>query len=130
MTFLTSMLLSGMKLAYFFQDAAAPAEGQAGADFSVFGMIKRMNGVGLVVLIILLILSMYSIAIGVERLLTYNAAKNQSRQFAPKVAVALKGNRIDEAIAISDKHKKSHLAMVVNAGLQKFQNNDLGDLSG
>ena len=132
MTFLTTMLLAGAKFAFFLQEAAAPAggEGQAGADFSVFGMIKRMNGVGLVVLIILLILSMYSIAIGVERLLTYNAAKNQSRQFAPKVAVALKGNRIDEAIAISDKHKKSHLAMVVNAGLQEFQNHALGDLSG
>src|SRR5215475_4819697 len=125
MTLLTTMLLAGAKLAFFLQEAGAPAGGEGaaagGPDFSVFGMIKRMNGVGLVVLIILLILSMYSIAIGVERLLTYNAAKNQSRQFAPKVAVALKGNRIDEAIAISDKHKKSHLAMVVNAGLQEFQ---------
>ena len=35
-------------------------------------------------------------------------------------------NRIDEAIAISDRHKKSHLAMVVNAGLQEFQAHQAG----
>jgi len=29
-------------------------------------------------------------------------------------------NRIEEAINISDKHRKSHLAMVVNSGLQEF----------
>jgi biopolymer transport protein ExbB/biopolymer transport protein TolQ len=70
---------------------------------------------------VLAIMSMYSIAVMVERWLTFNAARNQSRQFAPKVAAALRDNRIDEAIAISDHHKKSHLAMVVNAGLQEFQ---------
>ena len=48
-----------------------------------------------------------------ERYLTYTAAKKQSREFAPRVAQALKNNRIEEAINISDKHRKSHLAMVV-----------------
>ncbi|HNH82530.1 MAG TPA: MotA/TolQ/ExbB proton channel family protein, partial [Acidobacteriota bacterium] len=57
----------------------------------------------------------------VERFLTYNAAKKQSREFAPKVAQALKDDRIEEAINISDRHKKSHLAIVVNAGLQEFR---------
>lgn len=126
MTFLTSMFLAGGKFAFFFQGA----EAGGAVDFSLWGMLRHMNGVGLTVLIILMIMSMYSIAIAVERLLTYNAAKNQSRQFAPKVAAALKHNRIDEAISISDKHKKSHLAMVVNAGLQEFQNHSAGDLSG
>ena len=68
----------------------------------------------------------YSTAVMVERWLTFNAAKNQSRLFAPKVAMALRDNRIDEAIAISDRHKKSHLAMVVNAGLQEFQAHQAG----
>src|SRR5207244_5313927 len=33
----------------------------------------------------------------------------------------LKNNRIEEAINISDKNRKSHLAMVVNSGLQEFR---------
>ncbi|MBV9923468.1 MAG: MotA/TolQ/ExbB proton channel family protein [Acidobacteria bacterium] len=94
-------------------------------------MVKNLGWVALTVIIILLIMSMYSIAIMVERFLTYSAAKKQSREFAPRVAQALKNDRIEEAINISDKHKKSHLAMVVNAGLQEFRAHDgSSDISG
>ncbi|MDQ3687422.1 MAG: MotA/TolQ/ExbB proton channel family protein [Acidobacteriota bacterium] len=100
-------------------------------DFSVTEMIKHLNAVGIIVVIILLLMSMYSIAIMVERFLTYSAAKKQSREFAPRVAQALKNDRIEEAINISDKHKKSHLAMVVNAGLQEFRAHEQSaDISG
>jgi biopolymer transport protein ExbB/TolQ len=67
----------------------------------------------------------------VERFLTYNAAKNQSREFAPKVAASLKNAKIDEAISLSEKYKKSHLAMVLNAGLQEFRAHQLSsEISG
>jgi biopolymer transport protein ExbB/biopolymer transport protein TolQ len=101
----------------------------AGGHFTLAEMVKSLTPVGWGVLIILFIMSIYSIAIMVERILTYNSAKTQSRQFAPRVAQALKNDRIDEAISISDKHKKSHLAMVVASGLQEFRahegNNDI-----
>ncbi len=71
--------------------------------------------------ITLIIMSIYMIAIAVERLMTFNKARTQSRQFAPRVAQALKNNQIEEAINISDKHKASHLAMVVASGLQEFK---------
>lgn len=103
-------------------------EDNMAADFSLMGMIRKMGWLAIVVNIILLIMSIYSIAVAVERYLTYNAARTQSREFAPKVAQALKGARIDEAISISDKYKKSHLAMVVNAGLQEFQSGDDSDV--
>jgi biopolymer transport protein ExbB/biopolymer transport protein TolQ len=98
------------------------------ADFTLMGMIRKMGWLAILVNIILLIMSIYSIAVAVERYLTYNAARTQSREFAPKVAQALKSARIDEAISISDKYKKSHLAMVVNAGLQEFQSGDVSDV--
>jgi biopolymer transport protein ExbB/TolQ len=90
-------------------------------DFTLWGMIQKMGPTALAVAVILFIMSMYSIAVMVERFLTFNAAKKQSREFAPKVAAALRDNRIEEAINISDRYKKSHLAMVVNAGLQDIQ---------
>ena len=37
-----------------------------------------------------------------------------------RLAQALKNSNIDEAINISDKHKDSHLAMVVSSGLKEF----------
>ncbi len=126
--------LFGMKALSFLMllQEAAPAGGEGtGVDFSVIGMIRHLNTVGIVVVIILLLMSMYSIAIMVERYLTYSAAKKQSREFAPRVAQALKNDRIEEAINISDKHKKSHLAMVVNAGLQEFRaHQQSADISG
>jgi biopolymer transport protein ExbB/TolQ len=96
-------------------------------------MVKNMGGVAIAVVIVLLIMSVYSIAIMVERYLTYSAAKKQSREFAPRVAQALKNDRIEEAINISDKHRKSHLAMVVSSGLQEFRAHEGGnsaDISG
>lgn len=125
---LMNMWLAGNKLAMFLLQAAPEGGGESAAteDFSLWGMIQKMEWPAITVAIILALMSMYSIAVMVERWLTFNAAKNQSRQFAPKVAQALRENRIDEAIAISDRHKKSHLAMVVNAGLQEFQAHQAG----
>ncbi len=103
----------------------------AALDFSIMGMMRNLGGVALGVVIILLIMSIWSIAIMVERFLTYNAAKNQSREFAPKVAASLKNAKIDEAISLSEKYKKSHLAMVLNAGLQEFRAHQLSsEISG
>ena len=100
-------------------------------DFSLMGVIRSLGGIALGVVIVLLIMSIWSIAIMVERYLTFSAAKNQSREFAPKVAASLKNAKIDEAISLSEKYKKSHLAMVLNAGLQEFRAHQLSsDISG
>ncbi|MBC7929907.1 MAG: MotA/TolQ/ExbB proton channel family protein [Rubrivivax sp.] len=120
-------------LVFLFQEAAKEGGGEASIQeaFTMGEMLKNLGWVALTVIVILLIMSMYSIAIMVERYLTYTAAKKQSREFAPRVAQALKNDRIEEAINISDKHKKSHLAMVVNAGLQEFRAHDQSsDISG
>jgi len=119
LTILGTKALSLLVLLWQAAPAASPAAGSN--DLSIQKMIKSMGPVAITVVIILLIMSVYSIAIMVERYLTYSAAKKQSREFAPRVAQALKNNRIEEAINISDKHRKSHLAMVVNSGLQEFR---------
>jgi biopolymer transport protein ExbB/biopolymer transport protein TolQ len=112
--------------------ATSPEAGDLGETFTITEMIKHMGGVAIGTVVVLLIMSVYSIAIMVERYLTYTAAKKQSREFAPRVAQALKNNRIEEAINISDKHRKSHLAMVVSSGLQEFRahGDESSDVSG
>ena len=128
MLILSNLWLAGTKLAFVLLQAAPEGGGEAASveGFTLWEMIQRMELPAIIVAIVLAIMSVYSIAVMLERWLTFNAAKNQSRQFAPKVAAALRDNRIDEAIAISDRHKKSHLAMVVNAGLQEFQAHQTG----
>ncbi|HEY2963416.1 MAG TPA: hypothetical protein VGJ37_13420, partial [Pyrinomonadaceae bacterium] len=132
MTILTSLLgAKALGLLLLFQEAAASPAADTGNTFTLTEMVKNMGGVAIAVVIVLLIMSVYSIAIMVERYLTYSAAKKQSREFAPRVAQALKNDRIEEAINISDKHRKSHLAMVVSSGLQEFRAHEQSsDISG
>jgi biopolymer transport protein ExbB/biopolymer transport protein TolQ len=84
-------------------------------------MWAQMGPLAKAVVIILFFMSAWSIGVMIDRLLAFNAARNQSRQFAPAVAGALREGKLDEAIKIADRYKKSHLAKVVVAGLQEFR---------
>ena len=54
----------------------------------------------------------------IDRALMYSAARKQSRVFVQQVAGALKEGKLDEeAIAIAERNKKSHIAKVVATGL-------------
>jgi len=109
MTFLVSLF----GLFFMFSAEGVPS-------FGFYEIVQSLTIPGWIVIIVLLLQSIYLIAVGIERYMTYNKAKQQSRQYAPKVAQALKNSNIDEAINISDKHKDSHLAMVVSSGLKEF----------
>ena len=74
-----------------------------------------------IVVIIMFMMSAWSIGVMIDRWLAFSAARKQSRAFAPAVAGALREGKLDEAIKIAERHKKSHLAKVVVAGLQEFQ---------
>jgi len=82
---------------------------------------KQMGVLAKIVVIILFIMSGWSIGVMIDRWMAFSAARKQSRTFAPQVAGALREGKIDEAIRIAEKNKKSHLAKVVTAGLQEFK---------
>ena len=54
--------------------------GEAKISFDIYTIAKQLTIPGWIVIIILLIQSVYMIAVGIERWLTYNKAKQQSRQ--------------------------------------------------
>ena len=103
-------------LAMYLQDAGEPTVG-----FSPMQLWGNMGGLARAVVIILFIMSIWSLAVIIDRALYFSAARKQSREFAPKVAGALKEGRLDEAIKVADRSKKSHLAEVVTAGLTEFR---------
>ena len=84
-------------------------------------MWAQMGWMARLVVIILFVMSAWSIGVMIDRLIAFNAAYKQSRLFAPAVAGALREGKLDEAIKIADRYKKSHLAKVVVAGLQEFR---------
>jgi biopolymer transport protein ExbB/biopolymer transport protein TolQ len=100
-------------------------------DICPMGIGRRLRLSTRIVFLILLIMSICSIVIVVERYLTFSAARNQTREFVPKIVASLKSQNIDVAISLSDKYEKSHLAVVVKAGLQRFRDDQLSsDISG
>src|SRR6187402_3740032 len=99
-------------------------------------LIKMWGDMGLVaraIAFILVIMSMISFGVAVERIYTFMQAKKQSKIYAPQVAKHLKDGRLKDAIAISTNknYRYSHLAKVVLAGLQEyqFQQENAGGLS-
>ena len=94
-------------------------EGQIGWD--PVSLWKQMGIMAKVVVVILFIMSAWSIGVMIDRWMAFNSARKQSRMFAPAVAGALREGKIEEAIRVAERHKKSHLAKVVTAGLQEFK---------
>jgi biopolymer transport protein ExbB/TolQ len=79
------------------------------------------------VVIILFIMSIWSLAVIIDRAIYFSAVRKQSREFAPKVAGALREGKLDEAVKVADRYKKSHLADVLTAGLEEFRSYGNGD---
>ena len=102
----------------------------SGVGFDPMSMWNQMTWLGKAVVIVMFIMSAWSIGVMIDRLIAFKAATTQSRAFAPAVAGALREGKLDEAIKIADRYKKSHLAKVVVAGLQEFRAHQEGDLSG
>jgi biopolymer transport protein ExbB/TolQ len=90
-------------------------------SFDPVSMWKSMGWSARAVVIVLFFMSAWSIGVAIDRWIAFQAARKQSRIFAPAVARALKDGRVDEAISIAEQNKRSHLAKVVTAGLQEFQ---------
>ncbi len=97
---------------------------------SFMEMWEQMGLLAKAVVVVLAIQSVWSIGVMFERFMTYRAARNQSREFAPAVAKALEKGNLREALEIADHYNKSHLAKVVAAGLQEFQAHQGGAISG
>jgi biopolymer transport protein ExbB/biopolymer transport protein TolQ len=100
-------------------------------DFGPVALWQSMGWIARAVTLLLLVMSVYSLTVAVERALTYRKAKKESLDFARQVTQFLKQNRPQDAIAAARKYKNSHLAKVVAAGLLEFQNeSQLSPLTG
>jgi biopolymer transport protein ExbB/TolQ len=88
-----------------------------------FGLIEMWTAMGAVaktVAILLIVMSVVSIYMLIERLLVFSRAKKTSRAVAPKLADLLKAGNLKDALSLSSKkdNKGSHLSRVTAAGIQ------------
>ena len=112
---LSTFVMTHMPLvAAWFQEEAA-------VGWDPISLWKQMGWLARGVVIILFIMSAWSIGVMIDRWIAFSGARKQSRMFAPQVAGALRDGKIEEAVRVAERYRKSHLAKVVTAGLQEFK---------
>ncbi|HEV8579400.1 MAG TPA: MotA/TolQ/ExbB proton channel family protein [Thermoanaerobaculia bacterium] len=90
-------------------------------DLNPLTLWENMTILNKGVIIILIVLSIWSLYVCVERLIVFAKARKQSLMFAKQATEHLKNDRPQAAIDAAMKYPQSHLARVVAAGLQAFQ---------
>src|SRR5262249_34761214 len=89
-------------------------------EFGLLHLWTSMSWLAKGVVVVLALMSIYSIGLMIERYLTFNAAKKESLKFATQATQLLKQGKLKEIIASSKNYKKSHLAKVLSAGIYEF----------
>jgi biopolymer transport protein ExbB len=90
-------------------------------DWNLVGMLHAMSVTAKGVVVMLLLMSAISIGLAVERGLRYAVARNQSRAFGQQVTPVLEEGKLDEAISIAARNRKSPIASMVATGLEAFR---------
>ena len=72
-------------------------------------------------ILVMFIMSIYSIWVMIERFIIFNRAKNQSLKLLGALSNVLTRGDYQQAIDITKKFKESHLAKVIGAGLLEFE---------
>ena len=85
-----------------------------------FKMFMDSSWIGKTVVLILLALSIWSIAIMIDKFRSYKAARDESLLFLPLFVTNLKSSNFQGALDAARKYKKSHIARVVSAGLIEY----------
>src|SRR5579862_7915355 len=73
------------------------------------------------VVFVLFIMSGWSIGVMIDRYMAFNAARKQSRAFAPVGAGGLRCGKSGEGIKVAQHNNKSHLANYVTTRLMEFR---------
>src|SRR5436309_4931233 len=90
-------------------------------DMSPIALWHSMGNLAKGVVVLMILMSIYSIWVMVERYITFQRAKNQSLKLLGALSNVLTKGDYQQAIDITKKYKQSHLAKVISAGLLEFE---------
>jgi biopolymer transport protein ExbB/TolQ len=90
-------------------------------DMSYKALWTSMSPMAQGVVILMFVMSVYSLWVMIERFITFQQAKNQSLKLLGALSNVLTRGDYQQAIDITKKYKQSHLAKVISAGLLEFE---------
>ena len=86
-------------------------------DMSLKGMWLQMGMFAKGIVVVMAIMSIYSITIMVSKWWALRQAQRESRKFAPEFSQFLEEDNLTEAIRLAESYKKSHVAIVLGGAL-------------
>ena len=87
---------------------------------SVLEIWMQMGFLAKTVAVFLIVMSIYSLGLFIERFLLFRTARKQSIEYLPAATKALREGDYRLAVESAKRFNKSHLAKVLAAGLQQF----------
>ncbi|HEU5163085.1 MAG TPA: MotA/TolQ/ExbB proton channel family protein [Thermoanaerobaculia bacterium] len=93
------------------------------SHFTIAGMWASMGPTARVVVVILAIMSIWSLAIAIDRFWRFHKARKESLQVASTVGPLLQKQNYAEAVSLAGERRfhNSHVARVLKAGLEEFR---------
>ena len=86
-------------------------------DFSLLGLWHQMGNFAKGIVVVMAIMSVYSLTIMVSKWWNLRKAQKETIKFAPEFSQFLEEDNLTEAIRLAESYKKSHVARVLGGAL-------------
>src|SRR2546430_1231236 len=90
-------------------------------EISLLDLFKSMKGFAIGIVIALMIMSVYSLTIMVQKWWSLRKAQKETVKFAPEFSQFLEEDNLTEAIRLAESYKRSHVALVLGGALQEVK---------
>ena len=90
-------------------------------DLSLLGLWNQMGGFAKGIVVVMAIMSIYSLTIMVSKWWNLRKAQKETIKFAPEFSQFLEEDNLTEAIKLAEGYKKSHVALVLGGALSEIK---------
>jgi len=73
------------------------------------------------IVVVLLIMSLWSLTVAIQKMIQFMTSQAATRKFAPKFSRAVQEENLEEAITLAEKNVKSHVARVLGGALTEVK---------
>lgn len=88
---------------------------------AIVGMPVEVGAFAAIIIIVMLAMSVYATTIGIQKWLQIRASQKSTLAFAPQFSRAITEENLDQAIALAEKNKKSHVSRVLGGALTEVK---------
>src|SRR4051795_4542096 len=90
-------------------------------SLDLFNLWAQMGMFAKGIVVVMAIMSIYSLTIVFTKLIQIKRSESETRKFAPQFSRAIQEENLDQAIALAEKNKKSHVSRVLGEALQEVK---------